>query len=54
MTHQVLLFVRHTMETPISLGFLSFILICVPIIGMDLVHRYGWEHWQPFSNEPHS
>tara|TARA_B100000900_G_C20525926_1_gene694166 strand:+ start:883 stop:1032 length:150 start_codon:yes stop_codon:yes gene_type:complete len=48
MTHQVLLFVRHAMETQWSLGFLALILVVVPIIGMDLVHKYGWEHWQPF------
>lgn len=48
MTHHVLLFVRHAMETPWSLGFLSLILIVIPIVGMDLVHKYGWEHWEPF------
>ena len=44
----MILFVRHWMESPPTLGFLAFILICVPIIGMDLVHRYRWEHWEPF------
>jgi hypothetical protein len=53
MTH-ILLFVRHTMETPLALGFLSLLLVVVPIIGMHLVHKYKWEHWQPFSNESHS
>ena len=47
----VQVFVRHTMENPISLGFLSLILIVVPIIGMDLVHKYGWEHWEPFDKK---
>tara|TARA_B100000902_G_scaffold13901_1_gene16893 strand:- start:69 stop:278 length:210 start_codon:yes stop_codon:yes gene_type:complete len=50
MRHQVLLFVRHTMETSWSLGFLSLILIVIPIIGMQLVHKYGWQHWEPFDN----
>jgi hypothetical protein len=27
---------------------LSLILIVVPIIGMYLVHKHGWEHWEPF------
>tara|TARA_Y100000022_G_scaffold187253_1_gene184538 strand:- start:349 stop:528 length:180 start_codon:yes stop_codon:yes gene_type:complete len=49
MMHFIQVFVRHTMENPISLGFLSLILIVVPIIGMDLVHKYGWEHWEPFN-----
>lgn len=48
MRHYILLFVRHTMETPWSLGFLSLILIVIPIIGMQLVHKYGWQHWEPF------
>ena len=49
--HFIQLFVRHTMENPYSLGFLSLLLIVVPIIGMDLVHKYGWEHWEPFSRK---
>ena len=49
----ILLFVRHTMETSWSLGFLSLILVVIPIIGMDLVHKYGWEHWEPFAGRQH-
>ena len=31
-----------------------FFLVFVPIIGMHLVHKYGWEHWEPFAkHEPH-
>jgi len=48
MIHHVQLLVRHTMENPTGLGVLSFALIVVPIIGMDMVHKYGWEHWEPF------
>jgi len=44
----MILFVRHWMESPPALGFLAYILIVVPIIGMNLVHKYGWEHWEPF------
>jgi len=50
MTH-VLMVVRYVMETPWSLGLLSMILIVVPIIGMDLVHKYKWEHWEPFTRK---
>ena len=25
-------------------------LVFVPIIGMWAVHKYGWEHWEPFDN----
>ena len=51
MIHHVQLFVRHTMESPWGIGILSLMLVVVPIIGMDLVHKYGWEHWEPF-NKP--
>ena len=43
-----------TLNNPYGLGFLSLMLIVVPIIGMNLVHKYGWEHWEPFNHEPHS
>ena len=48
MIHQIQLLVRHTMESSTGLGILSFALIVVPIIGMDMIHKYGWEHWEPF------
>ena len=51
----MILFVRHTMESSWGIGVLSLMLVVVPIIGMDLVHKYGWEHWEPFSkHEPHT
>ena len=54
MSH-VQLLVRHTMESPYGIGILSMLLVFVPIIGMHLVHKYGWEHWEPFSkHEPHT
>jgi len=46
--HQVQLFVRAVMNTPWCLGVMGFMLVFVPIIGMHLVHKYGWEHWEPF------
>jgi hypothetical protein len=36
------------LNNPYGLGFLSTILVFVPIIGMWAVHKYGWEHWEPF------
>ena len=26
---------------------MGFFLVFVPIIGMHLVHKYRWEHWEP-------
>ena len=49
--HHVQLFVRATMQTPAALGVMGFFLVFVPIIGMHLVHKYGWEHWEPFSKK---
>ena len=46
--NHVQLFVRHWMESGPALGFLAYLLVVVPIVGMDLVHKYGWEHWEPF------
>ena len=44
MIHHVQLLVRHTMESSTGLGVLSFALIVVPIIGMDMIHKYGYKH----------
>jgi hypothetical protein len=48
MIHNIQLFVRSTMQTPWCLGVMGFSLIFVPILGMWAVHKYGWEHWEPF------
>ena len=45
----MLILVRHTMENPITLGILATTLIVVPIAGIWAIHKYGWEHWEPFS-----
>jgi hypothetical protein len=51
--NHVQLLVRSVMQTPWCLGVMGFLLVFVPIIGMHLVHKYGWEHWEPF-HESHS
>ena len=57
MTH-VQLFVRSVMQTPWCTRCYGVFLVFVPIIGMHLVHKYRWEHWEPFtrhvSRETHS
>ncbi len=47
----MLILIRYTMEHQWSLGLLSMILIVIPIIGMDLVHKYNWQHWEPFGKK---
>ena len=49
--NHVQLFVRSVMQTPWCLGVMGFFLVFVPIIGMHLVHKYGWEHWEPFAKK---
>jgi len=43
--------VRHTMENSFTLGILAIILIIVPIVGIWAIHKYGWEHWEPFTRK---
>jgi hypothetical protein len=50
MSH-ILMVVRYVMETPWSLGTMSFILVFVPILGMWAVHKYNWQHWAPFDRD---
>jgi|TARA_E500000318_G_scaffold50354_1_gene47157 predicted PurR-regulated permease PerM len=45
----MILFVRYTMETPWTLGLMGFFLIFVPVIGMWAIHKYNWQHWEPFN-----
>ena len=52
--HKVAHVAALTLNNPIGLGILGLLLVFVPIIGMHLVHKYGWEHWEPFNHEPHS
>ena len=40
-----------TLNNPFGIGILSLTLVVVPIIGMSLVHKYGWEHWEPFTKK---
>ena len=48
MMHQVAHFAAVVLNNPFGIGILSVLLVTVPVIGMDLVHKYGWEHWAPF------
>ena len=45
---------RMVMETPWCLGVMGFLLVFVPILGMWAVHKYHWEHWEPFVKNNHN
>jgi len=36
------------LNNPWTMGTLALCLVFVPILGMWAVHKYGWEHWEPF------
>tara|TARA_R110001606_G_scaffold8553_2_gene37639 strand:- start:323 stop:493 length:171 start_codon:yes stop_codon:yes gene_type:complete len=42
-------FAAATLNNPFGIGTLSLALVVVPMIGMQLVHKYGWQHWAPFT-----
>ena len=44
-------FAAVTLNNPFGIGTLSLALVVVPIIGMNLVHKNGWQHWEPFDRE---
>jgi hypothetical protein len=44
-------FARVILNNPYSLGILSFLLVFVPIIGIWAVHKYEWQHWEPFDKK---
>jgi len=41
-------FCGRTLNNPWACGFMAWCLVFVPILGMWAVHKYGWEHWEPF------
>ena len=48
MIHKIAHFAAWTLNNPYTLAPMCMALVFVPIIGMHLVHKYGWEHWAPF------
>lgn len=44
-------FIHWTLTNPVSLGILTYILVMVPIMGIYAIHKYGWEHWEPFKKK---
>ena len=36
------------MNNGLFLGGLCYALVVVPVIGIQLIHEHGWQHWQPF------
>jgi len=42
-------FVASALNNNLFLGILCYVMVFVPIIGIWVVHKYRWEHWDPFS-----
>ena len=51
LAHKAAHFAASTLNNPLGIGTLGMLLVFVPIIGMHLVHKYGWEHWEPFGGK---
>jgi hypothetical protein len=51
MMHELGHIARMIMERPWCLGIMGFSLVFVPILGMWAVHKYNWQHWQPFDKK---
>jgi len=51
MIHELGHIARAVMERPWCLGIMGFSLVFVPILGMWAVHKYNWQHWQPFDKK---
>ena len=49
--HQVAHFAAATLNNPVGIGVLGLMLVTVPVIGMDLVHKNNWQHWEPFDKK---
>jgi len=41
------------LSNPIILGVMGFSLVFIPILGMWAVHKYNWQHWEPFAKKDH-
>jgi len=54
MMHELGHIARMVMERPWCLGIMGFLLVFVPILGMWAVHKYHWEHWEPFVKSNHN
>jgi len=44
-------FTAEALNNPFILGLFCYILVFVPIIGIWAVHKYQWQHWQPFDKK---
>lgn len=51
MMHSAGRFAAWMLNNSYIVGILSWCLVFVPIIGMWAVHKYGWEHWEPFTKK---
>jgi len=51
MMHEVGHFAHWALSNQLILGLLSFMLVFVPILGIWAVHKYQWEHWEPFAKK---
>tara|TARA_A100001515_G_C4506469_1_gene188507 strand:- start:148 stop:309 length:162 start_codon:yes stop_codon:yes gene_type:complete len=51
MIHKIGHFAAWTLNNPYTLGTLSLLLVFVPVIGIWAIHKFNWQHWEPFSKK---
>jgi len=49
MIHSAAHFAAWVLNTWWTMAIMGWSLVFVPILGMWAVHKYGWEHWEPFA-----
>jgi len=47
----MVIIIRHLMESSITLAAMGLSLIYVPIVGIWAIHKYNWQHWEPFDKK---
>ena len=46
-------FMASLLNNQIILGILCYLLVVVPIMGIWAIHKYNWQHWEPFDKSRH-
>ena len=46
--HKAAHFAAATLNNPFGIGILGLLLVFVPVLGIWAIHKYNWQHWEPF------
>ena len=51
MIHTAATFAAWVLNTWWTMAVLGWSLIMFPIMGIHLIHKYNWQHWEPFDKK---